>query len=163
LRKECPILSTTAYWHTNNQIKTTKKFQHAPKRHIQKKLIHSAFAVKQECQGGSAGHSSMASEAEPPSIPPSFSSSLLNTGTGIYPTQPHNQPETLRTIEQWVFIGLPCPVLDCSRGRQAAKRSRASAVTQWQRRSDDGGGEKRTSFTSFAHHKGEIIFDVGIR
>ncbi len=35
-------------------------------------------------------------------------------------------------------------------------------MTQWWRSSDDGGGEKRTSFSSFAHRKGKIIFLMGI-
>ncbi len=34
-------------------------------------------------------------------------------------------------------------MLDCGRGRRAAKRSRAPAVTQWQSRSHDGGGGKK--------------------
>jgi hypothetical protein len=92
-------LSTTVYWHSNNPIYTTTKQRHAPKKHIHKKPILVAYIVKQECGGGSAGHSNKASEAEPPSVPPSSISSLINIGTGIYPTQPHNQPKPLRTIE----------------------------------------------------------------
>jgi hypothetical protein len=65
-------------------------------------------------------------------------------------------------VEQWVFIRLPRSVLDCSRGWRAAKRSRALTLTQRRRRSDDGGEEKRTSFLSFAHREGKIIFVVVI-
>ncbi len=145
LRKDHPILSTTAYWHSNNPIYTTIKWLHAPKKHIRKKPILIAYTIKQECGGGSAGHSSTASEAERPSVPPLSISSLINIGTGIYPTQPHNQPNPLRTIKQRhrVSIRLQCLVLDCGRGRRAAKRSRAPAVTQWQHRSHDGGGGKK--------------------
>jgi hypothetical protein len=165
LSGDCPLFST-ARWQTNNLSITTIICQHAPKKHIHKKPILVAYTIKQECGRGSAGHSSAASEAEPPSVPQSFISFLINIGTSIYPTQPHNQPEPLRTIEQChqVSIRLPCLVLDCGRGRRAAKRSRAPAVIQWRRRSHDGGGGKRTSFSSFAHHncKGKIIFVVGI-
>jgi hypothetical protein len=106
LRKDHPILSTTAYWHLNNQMYTTTKRQHAPIKHTCKKPILIAYTVKQECEGGRAGQSSTASKAEPPSVPPLSISSLINIGTGIYPTQPHNQPKPLRTIKQchWVSI-----------------------------------------------------------
>jgi hypothetical protein len=61
-------------------------------------------------------------------------------------------------------IRLPRLVLDCGRGQRAAKRSRAPAVTQWGCRSHDGGGDKRTSFSSFAYHnhEGKNIFVIGI-
>ncbi len=101
LRKDCLILPTTVYWYSNNPMYTTTKCQHAPKaHHLSKKPILVAYTFKQECGGGSAGHSSTASEAEPSSVPPLSISSLINMGTGIHPTQPHNQPESLRTIER---------------------------------------------------------------
>jgi hypothetical protein len=101
LRKDHLILSTTAYWHKNNQINTKTKHQHAPKKHIRKNPLHSASAVKQEGGGIGAGHPSTASEVDPLSVPPLSISSLINIGTGIYPTQPYNnQPETFRTIKR---------------------------------------------------------------
>jgi hypothetical protein len=99
LRKDRPILSTTAYWHKNNQINTTSKCRHAPKKHIRNKPLYSASAVKQEGGGISVGHPSAASEGDPLSVPPLSISSLINIGTGIYPTQPYNQPKTFRTIK----------------------------------------------------------------
>jgi hypothetical protein len=141
LNGDHPLFSTVR-WHTNNLSITTIICQHAPKKHNSKKPIPVAYTAKQECGGGSAGHSSTASDAEPPSVPPSYISSLINIGASIYPTQPHNQPEPLRAIEQChrVSIRLPCLVLDCGRGQQVANRTRARAVTQWQHRSHDGGG-----------------------
>jgi hypothetical protein len=83
--------------------------------------------------------------------------------TGTCPCK-HVQFKPLPSASVPMPIRLPRLVLDCGRGRRAAKRSGAPAVTQWLRRSHDEGGESRTSFSSFAYHnhKGKIIFVVGI-
>jgi hypothetical protein len=83
--------------------------------------------------------------------------------TGTYPPK-HVWFKPLPSAFVPMPIRLPHLVLDCGRGWQEAKRSRAPAVTQWWCRSHDGGGEKRTSFSSFAYHnhKGKIIFVIGI-
>jgi hypothetical protein len=135
-------------------------------KHIRKKPILVAYTLKQECGGGSLGHSSTASEAEPPSVPPLSISPLINIGPGIYPTQPYNQPKPLRRIERChrVSIRLPCLGVDGGRGRRAEKRNRAPAVTQWQRRSHGDWGKKDFIFILCPSHncKGKIIFIVGI-
>ncbi len=75
---------STACWHTNNQINTTLKCQHAPKKHIQKKNILCTSIFKLEGGGGSVGQSSTASKVEPSSFPQSCMYYMINIGTGIY-------------------------------------------------------------------------------
>jgi hypothetical protein len=123
-----PMLST-ACWHTNNQITTTLKHQHALKKHIQKKHILCASIFKQEGGSGSIEHSSAASEVEPYLIPQSCMHCMINIGSGIYFTKSHNHPKNLRTVER-LFIRLPCLVFDCGRGQWAANRSRATVGIQ---------------------------------
>ncbi len=126
---DCPMLST-ACWHTNNHVTTITKRQHAPKKHTHKKHILLVSIVNQEGDGGSAGCSRAASEVELASVPQSSISYLISIGTGISSTQLHNQP--FRTIKL-VFFRLPRLVFDGSRGRRAAKRSRATELIQrWQ-------------------------------
>ncbi len=125
---DCPMLST-AYWYTNNQITTTPKCRHAPKKHIQNKRILCTSIFKQEGGSGSVRHSSAASEVEPSLVPQSSMSYMIKIGTSIYFTQFHNPPKNLRTVEH-LFIRLPCLVFDCGRGQRAANRSRAMVVTQ---------------------------------
>jgi hypothetical protein len=103
---DCPMLST-ACWHTNYQINTTSKRQHAPKKRIRKKHILCASIFKQEGGSGSVGHSSAASEVEPSLVPQSSMSYMINIETGIYLTQFHNHPKNLRTVER-IFIRVPC-------------------------------------------------------
>jgi hypothetical protein len=43
---------STACWHTNNQITTTSKHQHAPKKHTQKTYLLRSSIFKQEGGGG---------------------------------------------------------------------------------------------------------------
>ncbi len=106
LRKDRPNIST-ACWHMNNQIITTTKRRHAPKKHTHKKHILFASIVKQEGVGGSAGHSSTASEEELLSVPQLSFSYLINIGTGIYTTQLGNQTKNLRAIKK-IFVRLLC-------------------------------------------------------
>jgi hypothetical protein len=65
---------SAACWHTNNQITTTSKRQHALKKHIQKKHILCASISKQKGGDGSVGHSSSAQEVEPSLFPQSSAS-----------------------------------------------------------------------------------------
>jgi hypothetical protein len=53
------------------------------KMHIQKKHILCASIFKQEGGGGSAGHSTAASEVEPSLVPQSSISYMINIGTSI--------------------------------------------------------------------------------
>jgi hypothetical protein len=125
---DCSVLSTVR-WHTNSQITTTPKCQHAPKKHIRKEHILCTSIFKHKGGGGSVGHSSTALEVEPSLVPQSSVSYMINIGTGIYLTQFHNHPKNLRTMEH-LFIRCPCLVFDCGRGQWAANRSRATAWTQ---------------------------------
>jgi hypothetical protein len=109
-----PMLST-ACWHTNNQITTTLKHRHAPKKHIRKKHILCASIFKQEGGGGSVEHYSAASEVEPSLVPQSCMHYMINIGAGIYFTKSHNHPKNLRVVER-LFIRLPCLVFDRGRG-----------------------------------------------
>ncbi len=122
-----PMLST-ACWHTNNQITTTLKCRHAPKKDIQKKHILCASIFKQEGGGGCVRHSSAASEVEPSLVPQSCTYYKINIETGIYFTKFHNHPKNLRTVEH-SFIRF-CLVFDHGSGRWAANISRATAGIQ---------------------------------
>jgi hypothetical protein len=113
---DCPMLST-ACWHTNNQITTTLKCQHASKTHIPMKHILCASILKQEGGDGSVGHSSATSEVEPSLVPQSCMYYMINIGTGIYVTKFYNHPENLRTVER-LFIRC-CLVFDRGRGQLA--------------------------------------------
>jgi hypothetical protein len=119
-----PILST-ACWHTNNQITTTLKCRHAPKKHIQKTRILCTSIFKEEGGRGSVGHSSAASEVEPSLVPQSCMNYMINIGTSIYFTKFHNHPKNLRTLE-CLFIRF-CLAFDRGRGQRAANISRATA------------------------------------
>ncbi len=48
LRKNHPILSTTVYWHENNQINTITKCQHAPKARFKKS---SPLCIRSQAEG----------------------------------------------------------------------------------------------------------------
>ena len=123
-----PMLSTLC-WHINNQITTTSKCGHAPKKHIPKKHILYASIFKQEGGGGSVEHSSAASEVEPSSVPQSCMYYMINIGAGFFFAKFHNHPKNLRTVGH-LFIRLPCLEFDHGRGRRAANRSRAPAGIQ---------------------------------
>jgi hypothetical protein len=122
------LMLSTACWHTNNQITTTLKHQHVPKKHIQKKHIPCASIFKQEGGSGSVGNSSTASEVEPPSIPQSYMYYMINMETSIYFAKFLNHPNNLRTVE-CLFIRF-CSVFDCRRGQQAANRRRTTVGIQ---------------------------------
>jgi hypothetical protein len=62
--------------------------------------------------------------------------------TGTCPCKHILNFKPLHSTSVLMPIRLPRLVLDCGRGQQAAKRSRALAVTQWRRRSHDGGWGK---------------------
>ncbi len=125
---DCLMLST-ACWHTNNQITTTSKCQHAPKKQIWKEHILWASIYKQEGGGGSVGHSSTASEVEPSLVPQSSISYMINIGTGISFTRFHTQPKNLRTMK-CLFMTSPYLMSDHGRWKGAANRSRATMRTQ---------------------------------
>ncbi len=122
-----PMLST-ACWHTNNQITTTLKHRHAPKKHIQKNHILCTSIFKQEGGSGSVGHSCTASEIEPSLVPQSCMYYMIKIWTGIYFTRFHDHPKNLITVEH-LFIRF-CLVFDHGRGQRAANRSRATAGIQ---------------------------------
>ena len=104
-------------------ITTTSKQRHAPKKHIRKKHILIANAFKQAGGGGGAGHPKAASKVEP-SVAQSSVPYLINVGTGIFSTQPH-QLLNFRMFKH--LIRLQCIVFDRGRGtRWVARRNRIS-------------------------------------
>jgi hypothetical protein len=104
-------------------ITTTSKQRHAPKKHIRKKHILIANAFKHAGGGGGAGHPKAASKVEP-SVAQSSVPYLINVGTGISSTQPH-QLLNFRMFEH--LIRLQRIVFDRGRGtRWVARRNRIS-------------------------------------
>ena len=107
-------------WHTNKKITTTSKQRHAPKKHIRKRHIFVAIAFKQAGGCSGAGHPKAVVKVAP-SVARSSVSYLINVGSGIFSTQPHQLRMFLHQ-----FIRLRHIVFDRGKGWWVARRNRIS-------------------------------------